>query len=342
MIEAHAPGKLVVCGEYAVLAGVPAIAVAMPVRAVVRIASAVGESTLAVPEEGCWPFVWERGLPVWRKVPPQGQGQLLEAVVATLAAAGCVIAQPLAIELDTRAFQQVGADGRRQKLGLGSSAALTVALVAALLAEIGGREAAPAGVEAFAQRAHRHFQGGAGSGIDIAAAVHGGVVLIGGAGGSVKSLGWPASLEWLAVWSGESASTPALIACFDAFRTRDPVSFARHLAGLEAIAARVAAAWQRDDAVTVLAGLADYHAALVDLDAAAGIGIVTATHRRLAHLAANAGTVYKTSGAGGGDFGIAFAASPTAIVRFAAACAAGGFLTLPGAADAEGVVIREA
>lgn len=331
MIEAEAPGKLVICGEYAVLGGAPAIAVAMPVRAVARIGHAVSESTLTVPGEGCWPFTWQHGLPFWREPPPQGQGRLLESVAVTLAAEGRALVQPLAIELDTRAFQHIGTDGRRQKLGLGSSAALTVALATALLAEIEGREAALAEVESLAQRAHRHFQGGAGSGIDIAAAVHGGVVLIEGAQGPVRSLRWPSGLEWLAVWSGESASTPALITRFEAFRARDPASFSWHLAELNAIAVQVAAAWARDESAAVLVGLADYAAALRTLDAVASIGIVTAAHERLARLAADAGVVYKTSGAGGGDFGIAFAGSKAAIVCFAAACAAEKLVTLPGA-----------
>lgn len=340
MIEAHAPGKLVLCGEYAVLDGAPAIAVAMPVRARACIGPARDESTLTVTGEGTWRFIWVRGLPRWSEPPPRGLGRLLEAVATTLVAEGQALFRPLAIELDTRAFQQPGSDGHSQKLGLGSSAALTVALTAGLLAAISGAETSRTRVEILAQRAHRHFQGGAGSGIDIAAAVHGGVVLLDGAQGAVRALGWPAGLEWLAVWSGESASTPALLVRLAAFHRRDPSAYGHHLAGLAAVAARTAAAWERNATASLLEGLADYDAALRALDGAAGIGIITPVHERLARLARESGSLYKTSGAGGGDFGIAFAGSKAPITRFAAACAAEGFLTLPGDAGAPGVAIR--
>lgn len=342
MIEAHAPGKLVLCGEYAVLDGAPALAVAMPVRARACIASSAAESMLTVTGEGSWGFVWERGLPRWREPPPRGLGRLLEAVAATLMAEGRTLSAPLIIELDTRAFQQRGRDGHMQKLGLGSSAALTVALTAGLLAGLGDAEPSRASVESSARRAHHHFQDGAGSGIDIAAAVHGGVVLLDGAQGVVRALGWPAGLQWLAVWTGESASTPALLARFAAFHRRDAAACARHLAGLAVQAARVAAAWEQDATAELLTGLADYDVALRAFDGAAGIGIVTPVHERLALRARESGVIYKTSGAGGGDFGIAFAASQAPIARFAAACAAEGFLTLPGDVGAGGVVIRSA
>lgn len=340
MIEANAPGKLVICGEYAVLEGAPAIAVAMPVRARACIGPARDESTLTVTGRGCWRFRWEQGLARWREQPPLGLGCLLESVAGTLAAEGCAPSRPLAIELDTLAFQHIGADGRGHKLGLGSSAALSVALMAGLHAEVTGREAAPAGIESLAQRAHRHFQGGAGSGIDIAAAVHGGVVLIGTKPGGTRAVGWPPGLHWLAAWSGESASTPALLTRFEAFRCRDPVAFTRHLTVLDDLAVRLAAAWMHGDAAMVLTGLAAYDAALRALDDAAAIGIITPAHERLARLAADTGAIYKTSGAGGGDFGIAFATSQAVLARFAAACAAEGFFTLAGDAGAEGVAAR--
>ena len=54
-------------------------------------------------------------------------------------------------------------------------------------------------------------------------------------------------------------------------------------------------------------------------------------------MAGAAGAVYKISGAGGGDFGIAFADSPDVIARLSKVLAEQGVRTLPGAAGAPGV-----
>lgn len=338
MTEAHAPGKLVVSGEYAVLGGAPAIAVAMDARARAQVHPADGICRLSVAGDGCWSFTWRDGLPQWREQPPAAQGLILEAVAATLGEAGSPQSAALEISLDTRAFQVAEAGQRTIKLGLGSSAALTVALTAALLAHAGGTVDR---VDLFGicARAHRRFQHGAGSGLDVAAAVHGGVVQLAGAGGAVRHHPWPDGLAWLAIWSGESASTPDLLRRYEAFRQAEPLRFGRHDAGMRAIAAAVARAWERQELVTLLRALADYDDALRSLDAGAGLGIYTPAHERLARLAALEGAVYKVSGAGGGDFGIAFADSPLVISRIAAALARERVLTLPGNAIAAGVTV---
>ncbi len=335
MTEAHAPGKLVVCGEYAVLAGAPAIAVAMEARARARVTDAGNGGSLAVADGGTWAFVWQDGLPRWREIPPDGQGRILEAVAATLADEGAKLSVPLDIRLDTRAFRVWRADGRADKLGLGSSAALTVALTAALLAHAGRACTARAQLFDICARAHRRFQEGAGSGIDVATAVHGGVVLL--AGGEIRPLAWPAGLAWLPVWSGAGASTREMLDRYKAFRDADPARFGRQTAVLREIAVAAASAWEGQEIQALLRSLADYDDALRALDSGAGLGIYTPAHDRFARIAQRCGAVYKTSGAGGGDFGIALADSLDIIDRVAAAFAAERALTLPGSHGAGGV-----
>ncbi len=339
MIEADAPGKLVICGEYAVLAGAPAIAVAMGIRARARVAAA-SQGRLDVADGGSWRFSWRDGMPVWGEVPPDGQGRILEAVATTLVGEGLTLSAPLEIALDTRAFSVMRPAGRRDKLGLGSSAALVASLTAALLAHAKAPVPQRESLFRVCERAHRRFQAGAGSGIDIAAAVHGGVVALIGAGGEVRRLAWPAGLAWLAVWSGESASTQAMLARFEAFRRADPVRFDRQADMLRGIAETVMQAWECEAVSVLLRALADYDDALRAFDEGARLGIYTPEHERLARLAAREGAVYKISGAGGGDFGLAFADSPAVIERIGAALARENVLTLPGTAGAVGVTVR--
>jgi phosphomevalonate kinase len=90
----------------------------------------------------------------------------------------------------------------------------------------------------------------------------------------------------------------------------------------------------------ILRSVADYDDALRALDSGAGIGIYTPAHQRLAEIADAAGAVYKVSGAGGGDFGIALADSADVIARVSAACAAESILTLSGGSGAPGVMVR--
>ena len=85
MAEADAPGKLVIAGEYAVLHGAPAIAVAVNIRARARVSRTAGFSGLVVPGAGHWNFQWQAdGRPHWQARPEAGQGRVLEAVLGTL------------------------------------------------------------------------------------------------------------------------------------------------------------------------------------------------------------------------------------------------------------------
>ncbi len=339
MIEASAPGKLVISGEYAVLDGAPGIAVAMDIRASARVRAA-DRGQLIVAGDGAWAFdIDSTGCLHWPVVPPAGQGRVLAAVWATLAAAGAAPAEPRAVTLDTRAFsRQVAGAAAAVKLGLGSSAAVVAALTGALLAQTGA--VSPGRVLELATAAHRDFQGG-GSGIDVAAAVLGGVVALVPDGGAsrVRCPGWPAGLHVLAAWTGTAASTPGLLARVAAFREREPRACARALVPLDVAARAVLVAWEAADVPAVLASVEDFASHLRAFDVAGDIGIWTPAHERLAGMARMAGAFYKTSGAGGGDFGLALAASPGPIAQFAAACAAEGVLTVPVDAEADGVEV---
>jgi mevalonate kinase len=157
--------------------------------------------------------------------------------------------------------------------------------------------------------AHRRLQGGSGSGIDVATAVAGGVISIepsaDGSGPRTSDLAWPDGLHMLAIWSGNSASTPAMLARLQGYRQQQAEACDRHMTGLADIAARTLSAWQRADITAVLATLDSYATALDTLDQHADIGIYSGGHAVMREIARAHGAVYKPSGAGGGDFGLA-------------------------------------
>jgi phosphomevalonate kinase len=303
MPEASAPGKLLLSGEYAVLRGAPAVSVSVGVRAVARVTHTPGPAALNDATSGrSYPFDLrpETGLH-WRADDPGERGRLPAAVFDTLAENPRLPRWPEAhvLQLDTDAF---AADG--SKYGLGSSAALTVALTA-VAAETLGQPTDRAALAPIAARAHRRFQHGSGSGVDVLTALHGGLVCVypGKDPLHAEATNWPDGLFMVIVWSGRSASTPELIAAFDRFAATAPA--ASLLDALARCADQAAAAWRSGDSAQIFAATARYAASLAAVDEAGGLGIVTDEHRRLAEMSASVGAIYKSSGAGGGDLGFA-------------------------------------
>ncbi|MEO8444135.1 MAG: hypothetical protein ABI567_03905 [Gammaproteobacteria bacterium] len=355
LIEAHAPGKLVIAGEYAVLEGAPGLAVAVDVRAEARITTLPGSGNqLVIPDTGeRFRFRWVPGSgPRWEGKSPGAFGLPLEACAEILTARGLL---PRAgdlpacqIELITAAFHRPAGEGQRVKLGLGSSAAIVVALTGALLRLAQGPALSRPELIAICCEAHRRLQGGAGSGIDVATAVTGGTVAIDFApqpGSDVRELRanpvpWPRPLSMIAVWSGQSASTPAMLSRLRTFRTRDEVGFARHMERLSAYAAQAVATWRASDVPSLLGAITGYESGLRRLDEAAGIGIFSPAHEQLRAIALRQGAVYKPSGAGGGDFGIAFTDSREVERGVRAAYAAAGFRLLDAGLGAPGLGVR--
>jgi phosphomevalonate kinase len=332
---ASAPGKLVLTGEYAVLDGAPAIVTAVDRRALVNVVASVGaEPAHACRAEARGPAVAPAAFTLaadgsldWETAAAAEDYRLLGAVTKTLAGeAPLPEAAAFGLRLDTAAFYS-GAD----KLGLGSSAALTVALTAALARHFG---------RPFEQRlahaAHRRLQGGEGSGLDVATSIAGGLIrYVAGDPPSVQPLDWPAGLEALFVWTGRSARTTPRVRDYRQWLAdkrpadRHGSGADRGPAGLLAVGAQEAAdAWQAGEAGAVLDATAAFARALAELGAAAGLDIMGGGHAELARLAETAGVVYKPSGAGGGDLGLALAGEWQRLQAFAAAAQHAGFQPL--------------
>ncbi len=350
MIEASAPGKLFLAGEYAVLYGAPGIALAVDVRATASVAALAGDSNrLIVPEHNeRADFAWRGSQPAWAPGLEARFRRTLEAAALALARAGRT-ADPSSwpnceIELSTAAFSRTGATGQSCKLGLGSSAAIVVSCVAALR-RLGPKPAAGAEeILELACDAHRELQGGLGSGIDVATSVFGGVLtgelLPGEATPRVTPLDWPPALRVLAIWTGQSASTRAMIDRLRAFEGARPSLFGERIADLRAAALATRAAWLTGEPGAILDRLSAYDGALRRLDVAANLGIYSAEHEALASLARTAGAVYKPSGAGGGDFGLVLSDSPDRIAAVRSAAHAADYLSLDVGPDVAGLRVR--
>lgn len=192
-----------------------------------------------------------------------------------------------------------------RKLGLGASAAILVASLAAREAERGADLAAPAVRDALfarARAAHLEAQGG-GSGVDVAASVHGGVLRysLGASGPSSARASLPPGMHLSVFACPTSARTSELRAEIERFALAKPglSRVCMHELGVVAErAASAASSGDRDAFVEAVRRTAD---ALTRLGSAAGVGIVPPGFDALAELAAQEDAAFCVSGAGGGD-----------------------------------------
>jgi phosphomevalonate kinase len=318
IVEATAPGKLVLSGEYAVLAGAPALVLAVERRASVAI-EPHGDGWCIVSRgfEGASRHTLD-ALTGATPIAPGDPARIVAHVLRAMTATGiprAALPADASVEIDSRAGFHHGA-----KLGIGTSAAVATAVAAACLALAGTELEATLDV---ALAAHRALQGGKGSGLDVAAAHYGGLVRFerGASGIAVERRAWPDRLAILPVWTGSPADTRDYIARFDAYRAGRTDALTPLVDAARAVVAAL------PDAHAFMRELRAWNEQLLGLDRAADLGIFGTHHRRLYDLAPE-GVVYKPCGAGGGDFGIACALDPEVLAGFEAAAAAAGHLPM--------------
>jgi phosphomevalonate kinase len=306
-LTASAPGKVVLCGEYAVLDGAPAISMAVDRRALVTL----------IPVSGNGGTVKSIG---------HVAGSDRSLFDSAVRAAQFERADDFSFVLDTSEFVDAGSG---EKFGIGSSAALMVAMCRALAPD----DSSDREIGTIAARAHWDFQGGAGSGVDIATSATGGLIEFRMADTGVTKLSWPAGLSFALLWSGVPAST------------RERVD--RLLAGVEQPSRKAladsatiaAAAWQSGDAAAIIATCGEYTAALMKFSIDHGLGIFEAGHDALVEHAYADGLVYKPCGAGGGDIGIVLATDTAQLNAFVERAGESGFRHLDFDIDMTGVQI---
>ena len=130
------------------------------------------------------------------------------------------------------------------QMGLGSSAAVTVATLAAL-AGAQGQEPAPGYLLEAGVRVVRKVQGGVGSGADVAASTYGGCLRFYAESQEVVKL--PKTPQLTVLYSGSKMPTPEVIAVVEENRKKQPETFAQLDALIGAVVQRAFEAAARGD-----------------------------------------------------------------------------------------------
>jgi len=330
-IVTSAPGKILLCGEYVVLDGAPSLCVAINRRASVSIQdSGLAQHAVTSPGFADDRFLFSvdaSGVFDWQTSDAERPDfSLLEQVWAALQPTPPA---PIDIVLDTRAFTDPSS---ARKFGLGGSAALTVALSAAITSLQHGTVDVDQMIES-----HRQFQDGRGSGADIAASYIGGLIEYRiGNPAMLYPMKWRGDLQMAVLWSGQSVSTSDKLL---QFATADVGSNARQ--NLAAASAAIVSAWSDSDAEEIMSLFGSYAENLVEFNNAHGLGIFDGGHAELFELAQDSGVVYKPCGAGGGDVGMVLALSKDALDQFVDISAARSFYDLNLSIDDDGLTVGD-
>lgn len=337
-VTASAPGKAVLIGEYAVLHGAPALVMAVDRRVRVMIRSCAPEaSRLELPQLSSEPIAFA--------VEPDGRVQWHgeQAERAQLALSRHLISQALEqsgrsrlpdpgglhIHIDSSELFLQDAHGPI-KLGLGSSAAVTVALTAALQGFCSHPAPPAKPLLSDLLQSHRQQQGGRGSGLDLAAALEGGLLSfrLAEQGPELRAVDWPGQWPLMFVWTGQAASTPRFLQAYAHWRDRQPQAADDLWRALDHCSREAVESLESGALERFMTCINNYRGLMGKIGSCIQAPVLSPQHQRLAAAANEIGAAYKPCGAGGGDLGVFVAAERAQLEQLAPLVSALGFREL--------------
>lgn len=291
-----APGKAFLMGEYAVLEGAPAYIAAISVRAYAHAPRAHFEESPRFDS----PFV---------------------AAVLDLCEQKLGL-DPQELRAQCPVVTSRGFVTGHRKLGLGSSASVTVATLAYLLAKNGRQDWVddPQTLFDLAFAAHKQAQAGVGSGGDVAASVFGSVVRVQSA--QVSPVEIPADLHLAFFDAGNPASTQNLVQAVQSKKITDAAAYEAAMAKLKAAIEVFEAALKSDNALSrhelLRQATSRHNEGLARLQAMSGALLLTPDIERIIEVAESMDLAAKPTGAGGGDLVVVFSPDQSRLDRLAA------------------------
>lgn len=345
---AKAPGKLFLAGEYAVVEGSPAIVLAVDRYLTVEV-SLADKGTLVSSHQPDLRISWERQ--------EQEQGLIFEpdhpyGLVAAAMEMAETYLKDLGHEVTSHYQLKIESDlddlASGRKYGLGSSGAVTVAAIKAILTYFG---LSPDPLLVYKLAVLTQVDHGlSGSFGDLAASSFGGLLAYSRPnqtwllqamaeqsisqlveedwpGLHIEGLDLPPGLDILVGWTQTVASTEALLG--QVKENVDQKSLkAEFVAASQICLVDLIRAFKKADVSAIKEGLRHNRQLLLAYTSQLGIVLETPSLKSLIGLAENFGAVAKTSGAGGGDCGFCLVENPDQVDRIHQAWQEAGVIPL--------------
>lgn len=327
--KVKAPGKLMIAGEYAVLEPKKKAVVIGVNRYVTVHIKPCKQNKLSLSQRGLENIIWEiRGGKVQFSLDDSSLSFIKNSisVVNQFLQEKSVILHPFQLEIKSDLDDPLTG----KKYGLGSSAAVVVAVISAMLQISREGEEPPALEEIFKLSAIAHLKTQQnGSGADVAAAVYGGWIEYSAFDGkwllnkleqgeklrsliekpwpnlSIRPLTPPPLLQLAVGWTKKTAATAPMIRSFQHFRHQNIEAYKEFLSESSIAVEALIQSFEARDCTESINSVALNRKALLKLGENADITIETDRLKTLCSIADNFGSG-KSSGAGGGDCGIAF------------------------------------
>ena len=323
------PGKLLIAGEYAVLEPKQKAIVTAIDRYIIAEIEPGATNRLSLPQFGLDHITWENKE---SNVQFNVQDSRLIFIQNSLAVVNRFLQEnimplkPFHVTIKSELDDPV----LGLKYGLGSSAAIVAAVISSILILHSEKNTLPQFDQIFKLSAITHLLTQKnGSGADIAAAVFGGPIVYSAFNQkwllnelecgreltelvnmqwpdlSVKPIKVPAGLTVCVGWTKEAAATAPMVREIQKFRKENPQAYTQFLHESTIAVDRLMKSFVRNDCPEAILGLADNRKVLMKLGEKAGVTIETTKLKDLCSVAERYGSG-KSSGAGGGDCGIAF------------------------------------
>ena len=358
------PGKLFIAGEYAVLEpDQPAIVIAVNRFISIEIERS-SKNQLSLPQLGLDLVTWERKEGYLHFSINDHRLRFVQQAITVaeqyLHEKG-IVSHPYKLtvicELD---------DPSGKKYGLGSSAAIVVGVVSAILTLNKSEKINHTEEILFKLSAIAHFQTqGSGSGADIAASIYGGWIcyrafqsgwlygelrkneeLIGlidkpWPSLSIIPLSQPSMLTLCIGWTGEVAGTAPLVKLVQEWGSTHSSLFEQFLQESTGAVTKLVKSFESGDRFGAIEGLRQNRLALKRLGELTEVQIETSILQKLATIAEELGGAGKSSGAGGGDCGIAFVVGEEQATKLLGEWSEVGILPLELEVSMSGVISKE-
>ena len=299
-IETTASGKVFFSGEYMALEGGRAIILSTPQSAKVSISenNETNNILFSSMSDHSYPFLIDEEMQIaWLEEDPMHLGSVLNEAVNQFNRSF----SGKSISIDTSEFFY-----KERKIGIGSSAAVSVALTKALNKLLGLKLGVKAMID-HSKQIHNRSQDSTGSGFDVIASFLKeralSCQLLDHERYVYEKIKLPEAIKVFAVVNNACSQTSEMINRYKAAKNKFGDYFSNHATKMKSELDRLHDAILKKDPILIMDYLSRYNESLVEMDNKFSLGIFD-HHHDFIKLAKNESIFYKPSGSGGGDLGL--------------------------------------